>query len=152
MLGEAQWSWLEQRLREPADVRLLVSSIQLLAESHGWERWGNLPLERQRLIRLIGDTGAGGVVILSGDRHFGGYHRRTADAPYPLVEVTASSFNRPRRDAREHDVLQLNEIVTDATFGLVRIDWRARQIMLELHAGDDTTVRTLPVAFSAPKG
>lgn len=126
MLGEAQWSWLEQRLREPADVRLLVSSIHVLAESHGWERWGNLPLERQRLIRLI--------------------------APYPLVEVTASSFNRPRRDAREHDVLQLNEIVTDATFGLVRIDWRARQIMLELHAGDDTTVRTLPVAFSAPKG
>ena len=41
MLGEMQWSWLAERLREPADVRLIVSSIQVVAEGHGWERWGN---------------------------------------------------------------------------------------------------------------
>ena len=56
MLGEAQWAWLAERLREPADLRLLVSSIQVLAEGHGWERWGNLPAERERLIRLIAET------------------------------------------------------------------------------------------------
>ena len=56
MLGEAQWAWLAERLREPTDLRLLVSSIQVLAEGHGWERWGNLPAERERLIRLIAET------------------------------------------------------------------------------------------------
>ena len=35
MLGEAQWTWLGERLREPADLRLLVSSIQVLPEGHG---------------------------------------------------------------------------------------------------------------------
>jgi alkaline phosphatase D len=49
MLGEAQWRWLEERFKEPGDLRLIVSSIQVLAEGHGWERWGNLPLEGQRL-------------------------------------------------------------------------------------------------------
>ena len=78
MLGEAQWTWLGERLREPADLRLLVSSIQVLPEGHGWERWGNLPLERERLLELIEASGAGGVVILSGDRHLGALYQRTA--------------------------------------------------------------------------
>ena len=51
MLGAAQWQWLEAQLRQPAEVRLLVSSIQVLAEGHRWERWGNLPAERERLVR-----------------------------------------------------------------------------------------------------
>ena len=42
MLGEAQWSWLRQELQQPAELRLVVSSIQVLAEAHGWKRWGNL--------------------------------------------------------------------------------------------------------------
>ena len=46
LLGSAQWAWLEAELRKPADVRLLVSSIQALTEDHGWERWGHLPRER----------------------------------------------------------------------------------------------------------
>ena len=38
MLGEAQWRWLDAQLRAPADVRLLISSIQCVVEGHGWER------------------------------------------------------------------------------------------------------------------
>src|SRR5262249_22644216 len=53
MLGEAQWRWLEEQLRVPAKVRLLGSSIQVVAEDHGWEKWQNLPHERERLFRLI---------------------------------------------------------------------------------------------------
>jgi alkaline phosphatase D len=54
MLGETQWSWLEEQLLQPAELRLVASSIQVVAEGHGWERWGNLPRERQRLYDLIG--------------------------------------------------------------------------------------------------
>ena len=64
MLGDAQWAWLAERLREPAALRLIVSSIQVLAEGHGWERWSNLPKERQRLFDLIRDTGARSVLFL----------------------------------------------------------------------------------------
>lgn len=132
MLGEAQWQWLEARLREPADLRLIVSSIQVLADSHGWERWGNLPLERDRLFRLIGDTAAAGVVLISGDRHFGALYRRADALPYPLYEMTASSLNRPFLATREQDARQISEPYRWGNFGLAVIDWKTRRLTLEL--------------------
>src|SRR5207247_2149539 len=83
MLGETQWGWLAQRLREPAELRLIVSSTQLVAEGHGWERWGNFPRERQRFYDLIRDTRANGVMVLSGDRHIGAIYRETTGVAYP---------------------------------------------------------------------
>ena len=67
MLGETQWQWLEGVLREPADLRLIFSTVQLLAMDHGYERWGLIPTEVARLIRLVNTTRANGVVVLSGD-------------------------------------------------------------------------------------
>ena len=75
MLGEAQWNWLEQQLKKPAEVRILVSSIQCVAESAGQETWSNLPQQRKRLFDLITKTKAEGVLIVSGDRHWGGAFR-----------------------------------------------------------------------------
>ncbi|MEQ9315241.1 MAG: alkaline phosphatase D family protein [Henriciella sp.] len=37
MLGSAQWTWLQNRLQDPADIRLIVSSIQVMPTVHGWE-------------------------------------------------------------------------------------------------------------------
>jgi alkaline phosphatase D len=57
MLGPVQWAWLAGELRKPAEIRLIVSSTQVLAEGHGWERWGNMPLERQKFLDTIRDSG-----------------------------------------------------------------------------------------------
>src|SRR5262245_10001088 len=67
ILGEKQWQWLEEQLRLPADVRLICSSIQVVAEDHPFEKWMNFPAERERLFKLLRDTKAGGVVILGGN-------------------------------------------------------------------------------------
>ena len=97
MLGEAQWRWLRAQLEQPAELRLIVSSVQVLAEGHGFERWGNLPLERQKLFDLIAESGASDVVFLSGDRHFGAlYHRpgtarRTRSTRSPRAASTWST-------------------------------------------------------------
>ena len=53
MLGDVQWSWLEQKMASEVDHRVIVSSIQFLAMGHGWEAWKTMPHERQRLIDLI---------------------------------------------------------------------------------------------------
>ncbi|MEC7408327.1 MAG: alkaline phosphatase D family protein, partial [Planctomycetota bacterium] len=39
MLGDSQWKWLDEQLRVPAEVRLIVSSIQCIAEAAGQETW-----------------------------------------------------------------------------------------------------------------
>ncbi len=67
MLGAEQWSWLEQVLQQPAELRLIVSSIQFAPQAHGGECWANMPHEQQRLLKLLrGQT----AVVLSGDRHW----------------------------------------------------------------------------------
>lgn len=142
MLGDAQWAWLATQLRQPADLRLIVSSTQVLAEGHGFERWGNLPLERERLIRLIGETGAGGVVLVSGDRHFGALYLRTEGVPYPLFEITSSGLNRPWLDAAEEDPLQLSALYANANFGTIGIDWTSGRVALGIRDLRGTVVRS----------
>lgn len=132
MLGAAQWAWLEQQLRQPADLRLIVSSIQVLADGHGYERWGNLPTERRRLIDLIGATRANGVVFVSGDRHIGALYLRIDGAPYPLYEITSSSLNRPVGASSEVGPHQLGPVYAKENFGVIEIDWQNGGVTLAL--------------------
>ena len=132
LLGEAQWAWLEEQLQAPADVRLIISSIQIIADSHYWERWGLMPSERERLYALIADTKANGVVFLSGDRHRGGLYRNTEAGPYPFYELTASSLNAPGRGLSEIGPYQLGGTYPGENFGTVDFDWKTRTVSLSL--------------------
>jgi alkaline phosphatase D len=132
MLGEAQWRWLAEQLKQPADVRLIVSGIQVVVEGHGWERWGNFPLEQQRLTDLIRETRANGVVFLSGDRHIGALYRDADRVPYPLYEMTSSGITHPWKDANEAGPNRIGALVTEQHFGMVEIDWPARVLRLSL--------------------
>jgi len=148
MMGEEQWAWLEEQLRQPADVRLLFSTLQVLADGHGWEAWRLIPAERRRLLELIGTTGASGVVLLSGDRHVGGLYKAARGewgAPYDLYEVTSSSLTHSYRGHQpnptdEAGPNRLGALVHENHFGTVRIDWAARQLTLRLLAADDCGV------------
>lgn len=94
ILGDDQWLWLGTQLGKPADLRLLVSSIQVLPDEHCFEKWANFPAERQRLFALIDQHQAAGVVILSGDRHLGEISKLDSSVVgYPLYEVTSSGLN-----------------------------------------------------------
>lgn len=148
LLGEAQWRWLEAQLRQPAELRFIVSGIQVLAEGHGWERWGNFPLERQRLFGLIGTARATGVVLLSGDRHIGALYREAAGVPYPLYEMTSSGMTHPWTDAAEPGPNRLGELYTGLHFGTVEIDWSARRLALQLKDVSGAVQREQQISFS----
>lgn len=147
MLGPAQWAWLEEQFRQPAELRLLLSSIQILAEGHGWERWGNLPRERQRLLDLIGRTN--GVVLLSGDRHFGALYRETDGHPYPLTELTSSGINRVTSAKRgEAGPNRLGDRWIGANVGRITIDWAAESVALAVADVQGVERRTTRLSLS----
>ncbi|MEP6826296.1 MAG: alkaline phosphatase D family protein, partial [Ramlibacter sp.] len=133
MLGEAQWAWLEAQLRAPADLRLVVSSVQVLAEGHSYERWGNLPAERERLVGLIRRTGASGVVLLSGDRHFAALYRRDtgrdSGAGYPLTELTSSGVTHFWPSPTDEAASSPSRVL-DRNYATIDIDWPQRQVTL----------------------
>ncbi len=147
MLGDAQWRWLEAQLREPAQLRFLVSGIQVVVDGHGWERWGNLPLERERLYRLIQQTGARGVVFLSGDRHIGALYREASGLTYPLFELTSSGITHPWREAAEAGPNRLGALFTEQHFGSIDIDWQAQSLRLALRGLDGAPQRSHTVLF-----
>jgi alkaline phosphatase D len=129
LLGEPQWQWLEARLKEPAELRLLVTSIQAIAEEHGAESWANFPAERARFFALIRSTRAGGVLLLSGDRHHAEISRLNADDPagvgYTLFDITASSLNRgPKRlPDGERNRHRVGDLYLLNNYGVIEIDW-----------------------------
>jgi alkaline phosphatase D len=147
MLGDAQWSWLAERLREPATVRLIVSSIQVVADGHGWERWGNFPRERQRLYDLVRDTGASGVIVLSGDRHVGAIYRQTAGVAYPLLDITSSGINQVAPSNREPGPNRLGEVYRMVNFGTVDFDWLEGRVTLSVRSLNGDPVRSHTVSL-----
>ena len=147
MLGAGQWAWLADELRKPAEVRLIVSSTQILAEGHGWERWGNLPLEKQKLIDTIRASGAKGVVLLSGDRHIGALYGETPADLYPLYEATSSGLNMVYWAAKEAGPNRLGAIYAAANFGVVEIDWWERKLLLGLRDDGGNVRRSVEIGF-----
>ena len=138
MLGEAQWRWLEEQLRQPAEIRLIASSIQFIAEAAGQETWSNLPAERQRLIDLVAKTGAEGVIFLSGDRHWSDLSVQREGVPYPLYDLTSSSLNQPhkRGTPTENRYRETDQTYHQANFGVVEIKWSGDETTIELRIQD----------------
>ena len=148
MLGQAQWKWLEEQLQKPAELRIIASSIQVIAKDHGYERWGNLPTEQQRFYSLLKTTKAKGIVLISGDRHSGGIYKRDDILPYPLVEVTSSSINRPINNPDyEMGTYQKGEMVIKPNFGSISIDWENKMVKIRLSTEEEKAVREIVVEF-----
>lgn len=148
MLGSAQWTWLQNQLAEPADLRLIVSSVQIIPDAHGWESWHKLPKERVHLYDLIEEAEANGVVFLSGDRHNAFLYRKDDILPYPVYELTSSSLNVSFSDTTdEADSAQIGEGYALENFGSVSIDWEAGTVALAIHDTDGAIVREATATF-----
>jgi len=126
LLGGAQWAWLEEQLRLPAELRLIASSGQVIADEKGMDEWGNYPLERRRLFDTIERTDAQGVLILSGNVHFAELSR-TDEGPYPLYEFTSSGLTHVNQEyPKAPNRYRVAGPFVDLNFGLVEIDWEAK--------------------------
>jgi len=143
VLGEAQWAWLEEQLAKPADLRILVSSYQMVAEGHGWEKWGNFPLERQRFYDLVARTRAAGLIAVSGDRHRAGIYREAKGTPFPIYELTSSAINMSsgRSDpGEEPGPNRIGPTYRADNVGMVTLDWDKRRVGFYILDEDDRTV------------
>ena len=122
ILGSHQWNWLTEEMKKDVDFIILVSSIQILATNHGFEKWNNFPQERKRLLSLIKESNKR-VILISGDRHKGGIYKYNN-----LYELTSSSLNKPLPIwlqgffGKETDPLLIDEMHYVANYGVVTID------------------------------
>lgn len=157
MLGEAQWNWLREQLRKPADVRIIISSIQFVPEFCGCESWANLPHEKVRMLELLKETKANGVVILSGDRHWCEFSKMDGLAGYPIYELTASAMTQrhPRGTPTPNIYRHLPKTYHEANVGTMKIEWAGKETKLHLGIvdaeGETQLAYTLPLSELQPK-
>lgn len=121
MLGDQQWTWLEEQLLKPADVRIIASSQQFAVEYNKYEAWANFPLEQQKMYDLIASTQADGVFFISGDVHYSELSKREPSNTYPLYDLTSSGItgtSTPVANTYREGLASAENNV-----GMIDIDW-----------------------------
>lgn len=140
VLGAAQWKWFEQALHDDdAQLTVIVSSIQVIPTEQRFEKWGNFPENRARLLRLIEQSGRD-CVLLSGDRHLAemsDVETSPFPAGYPLIEITSSGLTHSWKDfPGEPNRLREGPVYSDLNFGMIEIDWNQRPVFVTLEVRD----------------
>ena len=140
ILGLEQWTWLERVLKtSSADVIVLLSSIQILASNHPYEKWTNFPLERLKLLEMVEQFSRDKIIIaISGDRHRSGIYQYKN-----FIELTASGLNKAGSNNAETDPLLLNNTYPEFNFGLLDIEPLKKQLTLSIHDVEGVELESL---------
>lgn len=148
ILGAIQWEWLEGELKNStAQIHLLVSSIQVVASEHNYEKWSDFPAAKRRLLTLLARDDIPPVTILSGDRHLGEISVHKRGLPYELYDITSSSLNRPMGGLIERNHRRVGKSFGLANFGSLEIDWSTSPPTLQFALRDEkgTPKRTIEI-------
>lgn len=142
ILGEAQWAWLEAELTDsPAAVHLIASSIQVLPQEHGYEKWDNFPAARKRLLALLATRKPNMPLLLSGDRHLAEISR-VQEANYPVYEITASGLTHSYEAADEPNAHRISNLIGVKNYGLLHYVWsnNGPELLAEVRGIEDDKV------------
>lgn len=132
LLGAAQWSWLEQELKKPADLRIIASSIQFVSPEHRWEKWANFPQDKERMLALLDRMQVNNAFVISGDMHYGELSREKTPQGFTLYDLTASGINQFESAAPYKNRNRISVYDTGANFGFIDIDWNKNPIEVKL--------------------
>ncbi|MEM9856649.1 MAG: alkaline phosphatase D family protein [Bacteroidota bacterium] len=127
ILGEVQWQWLENELtHSDAQLNILISGIQILAQEHNYEKWSNFPKSRTRLLEMIENIKPAPTLFISGDRHIAELSKLESDQLlYPLYDFTCSGLTHTwSHPSEEHNSLREGELIIQKNYGVLEIDWK----------------------------
>ena len=122
-LGEPQWKWLAGQLKQPAALRFIVSGYQILLDAGtGSETWAEFPAARERLFKTIRNSGAQGVLFLTGDQHYAEVCRIPGAIGYDAIELQFAGLNQIEEP--EFNRTRVSPVATAKhKMGLIDIQW-----------------------------
>ncbi len=123
LLGKEQWKWLERELKNSVQLRIIVSSTQIIADQKHMDEWGNYPLERKKLFDLIDRSTRGATLLLSGNAHFSEISELNTKH-YNLLDFTSSGLTHVNNTyAQKDNKYRVKGPFADLNFGYIEIDW-----------------------------
>jgi alkaline phosphatase D len=148
MIGEPQWAWLHEQLQEPADLRILGSSLQVLADFPGWEGWINYANDHQRLFDTIRRTRAERLFCISGDTHYAEVSTLNNNVPYPIWDITSSGLTEVW-PVTPPNARRVSSVLRERNFGLIEIDWSAAAPVATVRIHDEKGAVKITQAIDA---
>lgn len=145
-MGEAQWEWFEHELKNSdADLHIIGSSIQFIANEHFSEKWGNFPKARQRMMDLLVKYNPRNVFIISGDRHIAEISRlEIPGLSRPLYDITSSGLThtwtyKGDKPPFEPNSARVGKLIVQKNFGMILIDWSGKnpKVTFEIRGKDN---------------
>lgn len=94
-LGSAQLKWLEEKLKaSTAAFKFICIGSQVLNDCYYGESYAKYPVERNKLLDFIVDNKIGGVIFLTGDKHYSELSKREWKG-YTFYDFTSSPLTSP---------------------------------------------------------
>jgi len=121
MLGAGQWEWFEKELKKPADVKIIASSLQVLAEHTGWEAWKNYPYDTNRLFSLVSELELNNLVLVSGDTHWAEISKQMI-GDIQLIDATSSGLSEKWKDVSPNQY-RVSQSYYQNNYGMIEITW-----------------------------
>lgn len=135
ILGETQWAWFKKELEKKAELRVIVSSIQVIASEHRFEKWENMPNERIRFINLLKSASSGPTILLSGDRHLAEVNvlkKENTPLDFDLCEMTSSGMTHGNAFKDPLTTRVADTYSRAKNYGVVDIDWSGEKPSVKL--------------------
>ncbi len=135
MLGETQWNWLENELAKSSDIKVLASSLQVLADFTGWEAWHNYPNDINRLFSLIDKYALDNLIIISGDTHWTEISQFQTNGGITLTELTSSGLSEEWKDISPNKN-RISEASHNNNYGVIEISFESDIAKVTMGAKD----------------
>jgi alkaline phosphatase D len=144
ILGKKQTAWLLAGLAaSTAPIKIVATGGQFLARYHQYESWDTARHERDGIIAAIRAKKIGGVIFISGDRHFAEVNRwKGDDGAYDLWDVTSSPLSNRYWPAgsRVANPDRVYSYGGGTNFGWIEVDADTKTVTLQLRNATGATL------------
>lgn len=135
ILGKKQLEWLIKGLKESkAAFKIVAMGGQVLNPLKVYENYSKYEKEWNKLLTLLQDPAIGGVIFLSGDRHFSEAMKMERKSLPPLYECTVSPLNsKPYKDVQEDNPIRLSgSLIRENNFAMLEFSGEGEERAMRL--------------------
>lgn len=124
LLGKEQINWLIKELkRSNAIFKFISMGGQILNPDKVSENYSKYKKEWKYLLSELDKSGVGGILLLTGDRHFSEVTMMTRDGKYPLYELTCSPLTSSvtKKEVGKNKLRVNGSLITERNFSIITI-------------------------------
>jgi len=149
ILGKEQWKWLNEQLsNSDANYHIIMSSIQFLSNQHGFETWGNMPHEVEKMEKLIIESKAKGVIILSGDRHISEISQKDIGAQKKLIDFTSSGMTHAYTNfTSEPNPYRISKVIFQKSYATLKFTLAENKVLMEMWGENNKLLDGLTIEY-----